>query len=748
MFRNVFCVVVIFCCLFSPYNVFAEEKVYEADEIVITATKTEKSIAEVPGIVDVVTSEDIEKTSASVGNTVDEVINTLPGVHARKGLGSPWARIFVSLRGTGPQSRTLVLVDGQAINEYYYGSTGGANWELVPLENIEKIEVVKGPFSSLYGGNAMGGVINMITKMPEERKIKVKTKFGSYGNQFHDVNYGDKFGKLGVFIGFNRKETDGYVHEHSSTTATEGGSGTLVTGWEKTKAPTGETVYIFGDNGKTWYESNTFTGKLTYDFSERTKMSLNIIHSEAERKEKGGKSYLRDADGNEITSGTVEIDDGGTTKTFSVRQTNFLGTTYKKPSTLATLTFDHIFDERKSISAKLGITEQEWGWTIGTRLPGGSYNVTPSKNIQAEVQSNIFITDTNLLTLGLSNRYEELDNEVWALSDWSDCDSKTAWSSKLGGDINTTGIYVQDEIHLGDPFTLYAGLRYDRWANNGGHYTKAGASTIDYDDQVENQISPKLSLLYKAPKEINLRTSVGQAFRGPSPSELYRSFVVRTTYNIANPELTPETIVSWDLSADHMFGSTTFAQVAYFVNHMEDLIYSRNYSDDEINAFNTENGTSYADIWTSENVGEARSQGIELSLRHKIIDNLHLNTNYTYTDTEILDNPADKTMEGKEFIDSPRHMFNLNLDYTRQKFFVTAGARYASDAYVEEDNSDTVNDVPDGYDPYFLLNLKGSYKVSSWSTVYVGLDNILDEEYYHSYLAAGRTVYGGLSVEY
>ena len=103
----------------------------------------------------------------------------------------------VIMRGIPSQVRNLVLLDGEPLNNGY---TGMVNWNSLNPEDIARIEVARGPFSSLYGGNAMGGVINILTKTPQEREVTIKSGYGSDNTWTEYASYGDKlYNRLSVF---------------------------------------------------------------------------------------------------------------------------------------------------------------------------------------------------------------------------------------------------------------------------------------------------------------------------------------------------------------------------------------------------------------------------------------------------------------------------------------------------------------------------------------------------------------------
>ncbi|HPX61892.1 MAG TPA: TonB-dependent receptor plug domain-containing protein [Deltaproteobacteria bacterium] len=142
-------------------------------QTVVTATRTEKDLDDVPGSVAVVTKEDMEKLNVA---TVDDALKGTAGVMLSRSKGMMDQMADITLRGISGQNRTLVMVDGIVLNSPFSGKVLSSS---IAPGSLEQIEVVKGASSSLYGGYAMAGAINMITRMPTKREFSLQTGFGS-----------------------------------------------------------------------------------------------------------------------------------------------------------------------------------------------------------------------------------------------------------------------------------------------------------------------------------------------------------------------------------------------------------------------------------------------------------------------------------------------------------------------------------------------------------------------------------------
>ena len=146
------------------------------DDMVVTATRTEQPLKEVPGRVAVITRQELKDMPVQ---TVDEALSYISGAHVERPSGIFSFKSVVSLRGLGnEQGRTLVLIDGVPQNT---SDMGDVNWNRINLEDVKRIEILKGPAASIYGNNAMGGVINIITEKPTKVVSgSASTSYGTY----------------------------------------------------------------------------------------------------------------------------------------------------------------------------------------------------------------------------------------------------------------------------------------------------------------------------------------------------------------------------------------------------------------------------------------------------------------------------------------------------------------------------------------------------------------------------------------
>jgi outer membrane cobalamin receptor len=191
-----------FFTLPAPGAQAGETAVFHGDKIIISATKTEHSLGTVPVNADVITAVEMKQKNIK---TVQDALRSLTGIRIVKDSGSWGNGGNVELMGLG-SSKTLILVDGQRV----LGGHGGVDISAYSVEMIERIEVVKGSGSALYGSDAMGGVVNIITKTaPDKPYASASAGFGSHNAQVHEASAGIKHGKIGGNVNYTYSTSDG-----------------------------------------------------------------------------------------------------------------------------------------------------------------------------------------------------------------------------------------------------------------------------------------------------------------------------------------------------------------------------------------------------------------------------------------------------------------------------------------------------------------------------------------------------------
>ena len=732
----------IFTCLCVPLYAFAEEisnvknkMTYKMEEIVVTATRTEKAVEDVPGSVEVITRKEIEKKQAI---TATDVLDTTMGIATNPPTGKGLMDSMggnITIRGVPSGARSMILVDGMPVNDSYSGSV---IWHQAEPMDMERIEVVKGPFSSLYGGNAMSGVVSIVTRMPEEREATIKTGYGSSfdrdtgpRNVFTSyVSAGDRFAdKLSLFASYAYKHTNGYPTDLvlTSSQPTAG-----LTGYSEMPATSasGSKRYLIGDKGAKSHRHDNLNVKAAYDLSSTSKISFGMMRFIDEWNDNAPDSYLRDDSGNPVWSyGT------------SVKESSFLTNSGEVARNLYNLGWEAELSDTK-VKLLLGYLDQNNYWWVqpGTSatIAGGTgkYSKAPTETYSADLQLTTPLFERHLLTYGASFKRAWTDVTERALTNWKDKGSTEPVTYEAKGRDRNFAVFFQDEIELHEKLTAYIGFREDWWETFDGYIAQSGVTGYprSFASRSKSAFSPKGALVFKPFEKTTFRTSAGQAFRAPGLYDLYRTTTYQSGVTYAsNPDLKPEKITSWDIGVDQKLWKGATIKVSYFENYLSDMIYSKN---------------TTATYIEKVNAGKGKNRGVEFNAEQKFDNWLRLFANCTLTDSKITENSASPTSVGKEMTYVPKKMVNFGGDFEAGPFSASLVGRYRSKQYTRDDNTDTASNVYGVYDDYFTADARASYKLTSWAKASFSLTNIMDKEYYAYSLAPGRCWFAGLTLTF
>ncbi len=189
----------------SPVHASLQATVFELQEIVVTGTRSVHSLKDVPIETNVISAKEI----GGIGlQTLTDAIRWVPGVTISGGAPNGAARRFTGMIHGLPAQYSMILVDGERAKSEHIHT--GVNLNLIPLGMIERIEVVKGPMSALYGSEAFGGIVNIITRpFPERPVIGAEISYGEYRTRNVNVSHGSTIGRLGYYLNGNVIGTDG-----------------------------------------------------------------------------------------------------------------------------------------------------------------------------------------------------------------------------------------------------------------------------------------------------------------------------------------------------------------------------------------------------------------------------------------------------------------------------------------------------------------------------------------------------------
>ena len=726
----------------------------ELDTITVIATKTPKAPLDSPASVSVISEKEISAFSSE--HPLKPLFRT-EGIYPRqyRGLADYWSRPMI--RG----SKALVLVDG--LNWYDFGHyyhTGA-----IPMTDVERIEVVRGPFSALYGTLAQTGVVNYITKIPYDAEANVSVSYGSDNTQYYKARIADRpfttaddaknpnwaqrtlGDKFFYSMSFKYRTTDGYETNSyykelsSPVTGTLDSSIPVAVNVAKDINPkSGATRYILGTNGENWYEDYGAFLKTGLEFSEHSKLWYSFNVSQFEYGWDDGKSYLVDADGNAITSGSVYIQDGSDYYLTSLSDTTFSVSDYQKESYVHTLHYDYSVPDTMDINALLGFYDKE---TQIHSVSSATTQVQDNDLLQADLSATFHIIDNRfLLTLGTQGVKETADDITYNLSSSSDSDSWTSVKTRGAGESLTWGTFIQGEYTPIESTTLYLGGRYDHWWATDTEYSDINGNTSVNEDADDGHFSPKASVVYRLTEDGILRASYGQSFTAPCLA--YRispySYTMggETTYGTGNPDLKPFTNTSWEVGTEWEFLNKHLrVKATYFQNDYDDII-ARIYKSVVIN------GTTQT-VRKYYNVGSAEVNGIETAVEAILPYNLKGGIHYTHNWSEYYGTDAAYGREGWEVEEVPSDIFNIWLGYFSELWDASVNLRYSDSVY--DDRRDPYSsDVFNDYTDSLVLDAQVTVRPVKKVSLILSVDNLLDKDYYEYYKMPGRTIMATVSI--
>ncbi len=483
-----------------------------ASEVIVTATRKPQAVKLAPASIGLVTSQQLREKNIA---TFDQAFDEVPGIVVTRSSGSNVQAFSIrgasEVAGGGAGNRVLLLIDGRpALSP----ESGGALWNLVPVNSIERIEVVKGAYSSLYGSSAMGGVVNVITHNPSpESKTKVNLNYGFYNRAPKSAEY--------------NRYNDFYTAEMSTSRSMGRFSYLFDGGWKHND----------GNREKSGFDLINFFTKMGYSLNGNRNLQLsfnaNRIKNDtpatwlSPRLAYSVANYRKDdyQDRREFNTDLYYYALPNASVKYSTRF--FYYHSYSK------YTFD---EDPGNDSTNVNIGKQSTIPTfIHTRRLG---NVS---------QVDWHLSEKHYLIGGTDIKLDRIDGVP---------------DSLLYGkhDAFNFGAYVQDEITFGKKLTATLGARVD-------YYHIIG-------EFQETNFSPKLAWVYQLGEDVSIRMLMAQAFRNPSIAERFIKYEQGGGIRFEpNPGLRSEKLVfSCEVGSKMKIAKNTDLDASVFFNRYHDLI--------------------------------------------------------------------------------------------------------------------------------------------------------------------------------
>ena len=759
-------------CGASAQDAAATEAAEESTLPAVTVGAT-RSIAEqnqLPVTTESVTADQAAK-NINVMN-VQDVLKYTPSVLVRQRfIGDTQAPMSSRTTGINASARTLLYSDGILLSALIANNNGNGSpqWFMVSPEEIERIDVMYGPFSAMYPGNSYGAVTAITTSMPKKFeagfKVSGATQNSSvYGTSSTDpaaqvsVHFGDRSGDFSWRLSANHLDSSSqpltFITATRSTLAPGGGQ--TINGAINDTNKTGGNILVVGAGNITHTVQDTARLKMAYDFSPSITAAYSIGLWQNDSKAHA-ETYLTDATGAAYYGGTAANINGNAYAANAL--SGFSSNTVQQQHLMQSL----------SLRAK---NQGPWDWDAIatnfyyredlTRTSNGSYpaalNSGPGTIADASGTgwSTVDLKGTwhgegngakNIVSFGTHYDQYKLVNPTYNTTDWTAGGNGSLFSNSLGK-TTTSALWAQDAWQLSPSVVATVGGRYESWrAFDGFNYSTSGGVgfATTQPGVTSSGFSPKLSVSWQADDLWRVTGSFGKALRFPTVGELYQNIAVGATFVQANPFLRPERVLSAELALERVTENSRL-RASLFEEHVRDALISQSST--------LPNGTASS---FTQNVDSTRQRGLELvaSRNNVLIRGLDFTGSLTYVNAIITGNSSyvptvpGATSVGKPVPYVPKFRATLVASYQPDDHWAyTLAGRYSSRLYSTVDGTDVNTSTYQGFDAYVVADARVSYKVDRHWTAAAGVDNLTNRQYFLFHPFPERTIFAELKYDY
>jgi len=703
-----------------------EDDVLNLEQVVVTGTRTKHYVKDVPVRTEVITAREIEAKNAT---NLYQALEGTPGVRIEK--QCQYCNFsMVRMEGLGSEF-TQVLVNGQPI---YSGLAGVYGLQQIGTADIDRIEIVKGAGSALYGSGAVAGAINIITKEPSyEPSTKLNLQFGNYNTNNYNISSSirNEKGNIGLNI-FAQKLTGNAIDETSEgitldeVKKKDGISDRVATNLNNAGFGLYVNDLFFKEDkliirGRYTYE-NRYGGIINDDYFKNpfTDMTERIITDRYESELSYNKKFKNNSELN-----------------FSLAYAN-----HNRNATNDTYLSDYMATHNDSTPDVRDMrpylaTENSLTSTLTYKIDIGNHQIL----------------------VGTQNYFDRLkESGLYVVIDTSSNFLGDGYKSISNKFAREFGFFVQDEWSLNEKLTIVPGARVDTHKSEEEYKTGRQVFATSFFPKTkfdETSINPRIAIKYEASPKITLRANTGTGFRAPYgfSEDLH---LCSGSPRVWKPsDLKPETSVSYNLSADY-YGCKIRLSANIFRTDLKNKI-----------AFTVATpavkNIGYDYQW--KNIDNAFVQGIELSAVTKFIETLEISANFTYNQGEY-NHPREDWIGTKyekisKYISRfPITTGDIKLEYTPKNWTFTIMENYQGKMYIDYINEEIDPLIGNQSKiketkPYMLFNAKVSKKFKIFK-LYAGIDNIfnyiqpekhLDDAAFMYAPVYGTMFYGGIAID-
>lgn len=688
----------------------------------------------------------------------EDALKYFPSLLVRKRYIGDYDHAVLATRasGTGNSARSLVYADGILISNLLgNGATFTPRWGMVTPEEIERVDVLYGPFSAAYPGNSVGAVVDYVTRMPTHFEAHVRTS--TFGEDFdvyatHDrftgwqasASIGDASGKWSWWLNYNRLDSDGHPIAFANkllSSGAAGSGGTVVGGAIAGRNPKNQDWLILGSTNQIHTVQDHAKAKLAYDFSSTLRLSYTLgwWRNDADRT---SQSYLRNANGDAIYSDGISVDG----RQYSLLPADFApargelqhfihGLTLKSTSSghwdweLAASRYDYQQDIARSPTIALPTANNGGAGRI-TDQDGTGWDAVAAKATWRPGDA------AHVIDVGVQRESYRLQTLVANTDNWLHAGASTRFSA-FRGNTSLQSIYAQDTWNFTEQWRMTLGLRLENWHASDGALSDA-VSTLRLPTRSETYVSPKAAIAWDVAPQWTLKASLGRAVRVPTVAELYQGSISTDVIVNNDPDLSPEKSWTSELTAQRELSKGSW-RTTLFHEDTRDALYSQT------------NVVVVPAVTNIQNVDHIRTTGVEVAYQRSgvLFAPLDLSSSLTYARSRIVANDNFPASVGKWQPRVPEWRANLlaTLRATEQ-MVATVGVRYSGKQYNTLDNSDPNGFTYTGNSSFLVADVRVRYLVTDRVTLSAGVDNFNNEKYWAFHPYTQRTYSAELGVDF
>lgn len=738
---------------------------------------------EVTGVASPVKKNQVPSTSESVDRgQIDDTVNAantedaikyLPSVFVRKRhIGDTQATLSTRTSGVGASARSLIYADGALLSPLIANNNtiGGPRWNMLSPAEIERIDVLYGPFSAAYPGNSIGSVVEITTRMPQKFEAEARVQqswqnFSLYGTRDtyksteESALIGNKSGDFSWWLSANHLDTHGQPLAMVTVprSGTASGAGTPVSGAIADNNRTGNPVWVVGAGAIEHQIQDNLKFKLAYDFSPQWRATYTVGLFQNNTKATA-QSYLTNASGASVYSGSVNIN-GTNVAAGSFPASAFSNNAYNFYEQHVMQGFSLKSDSRGAWDWEAVLSNYDYGQSVkrvpGTALPaagsggagtieylnGTGWSTADFKGTWRPTGLDPKAVGWQQINFGAHFDRYILEDPKYNTGDWM-AGSNGSMANDSRGKTQTNALWAQDAWRFAPALKATLGGRLESWrAWDGYNYSLAPALAVNQPELSATRFSPKASLAWEVDKQWTASVSFAKAYRFPTVSELYQSVTTGATLSVPNPNLRPENATSSEIALERINADGRL-RVSLFQENLRDALVSQS-------APITPGSTTLATF--VQNIDRVRSRGVELVADQfdVLVKGLELTGSLTYVDSRILADAAFPTAVGKITPQLPTWRATLVATYRPDdKWTGTVAARYSGRQYGQIDNFDGNGNTWQGFSPFFVVDARVRYDVDKHWSASAGVDNLNNNKYWLFHPFPQRTFFAELRYRY